>query len=200
MSLTAIYRSERKSYRFHTFIDRRFHFPFHSRNGSCRVEKERGRGKCENFNRKFAFIRTRMWTHSLVYIHFLILSILVNSLGGRNFLAKREREKRRKSRGCAIYREVLSDLGGEIFVSTNQWTIYVRCLAGGGGDLSSSGLFSARRVCRRISARIEILENTSTGFFPPSPSPPLPPRDTDRISTSRNFHFLNFQSHPRWLH
>lgn len=67
-----------------------------------------------NFIRKFAFIRTRMWTHSLVYIHFLILSILVNSLGERNFLAKREWEKRRKSRGCAIYREVLSDLRGEV--------------------------------------------------------------------------------------
>lgn len=52
-----------------------------------------------------------------------------------------------------------------------------------------------RAVCRRISARIEILENTSTGFFPPFVSL-LPLRGHGSNFYLAEFPFLNFRPIP----
>lgn len=93
--------------------------------------------------------------------------------------------KKERSGDYRIYRQVLFDLGADFCIGGSANNL--RSLSGWAQRFIVVWLVFQRAVCRRVYVRIEILENTWTGAF--FLSDPRNERETNRISTSRNFHF-----------
>lgn len=143
--------------------------------------------------KKFAFLSFEQYS-----LFDILNSYILWKSAEAQFPQRREREK--SGEDYTIYREVLSDLRGREGRGPTDFRIdepanNLRSLSGRVEAIYRRLACFQRAVCRRISARIEILENTSTGFFPPFVSL-LPLRGHGSNFYLAEFPFLNFRPIP----
>lgn len=147
--------------------------------------------------KKFAFLSLN---HSNKNIHFSIFLILIFSERAqrRNFL--NEGSEKKAERTIQFIEKFCPIWGGGRGEGPTDFRIdepanNLRSLSGRVEAIYRRLACFQRAVCRRISARIEILENTSTGFFPPFVSL-LPLRGHGSNFYLAEFPFLNFRPIP----
>lgn len=143
--------------------------------------------------KKFAFLSFEQYS-----LFDILNSYILWKSAEAQFPQRREREK--SGEDYTIYREVLSDLRGREGRGAHRFSYrrtseqFTFVVWPGGGDLSSSGLFSARRVSKNIRANW----NTRKHFdwiFPPFVSL-LPLRGHGSNFYLAEFPFLNFRPIP----
>lgn len=147
--------------------------------------------------KKFAFLSFEQYS-----LFDILNSYILWKSAEAQFPQRREREK--SGEDYTIYREVLSDLRGREGRGAHRFSYrrtseqFTFVVWPGGGDLSSSGLFSARRVSKNIRANW----NTRKHFdwiFSPLCLPP-PPQRTRIEFLPRGISIFELPSHPRGLH
>lgn len=147
--------------------------------------------------KKFAFLSFEQYS-----LFDILNSYILWKSAEAQFPQRREREK--SGEDYTIYREVLSDLRGREGRGAHRFSYrrtseqFTFVVWPGGGDLSSSGLFSARRVSKNIRANW----NTRKHFdwiFSPLCLPP-PPQRTRIEFLPRGISIFELPSHSRGLH